>query len=94
MHSFGVSDMHSKKRTAMKMEKAEVMLNVKMVETYKRAERRASAREQRAGARSVAEDLRMIYMHARARAVEKRELQHRLSVMHAEEREQASAARI
>jgi len=84
--------MHTKKRGLLNMKKAEAMLNVKMTEAYKQASQRASSHQQRHGKVSVAEDLRSLYMHARARAAEKRDLELRLAEMRQDERDEQEQA--
>ena len=74
------------------MAKGEAMLEVKMQEMFKAAQRRASGREQRNGQLSVAEDLRTIYERARAKAYEKRALMQRISALQAESREDEAEA--
>ena len=90
-HNKYVADLHSKERTRLNMEKAEAMVNVKMTELYRRAAKRDSNREQRAGRLSIAEDLRLVYVHARAHIEEKRALQLRMSALQEEEREERQA---
>ena len=59
------SIIHKKNNSRLRMEKATVQLEVKMHEMLKVPKVRESKVEQRSGQRSVAEDLKMIYVRAR-----------------------------
>ena len=82
-----LAEIHSKKRAQLNLEKGEVMLEVKMHEIYKTAQRKASAGEQRCGRRSVAEDLRLVFERARGVQKEKRALQLQMAALRQDERE-------
>ena len=79
-----LAEIHSKKRSRLKMEKGQAMLEVKMHEMFKKAQQRDSDREQRSSQLTIAQDLRCIYERARAKAKEKRELDQRLAAVQEE----------
>jgi hypothetical protein len=80
-----VAEIHTKKRTSLRMEKGEAMLNVRMHEMYKAAQHKATQREMRAGERSIARDLKLVYERARGVAAEKRALQQQAAALHEDE---------
>jgi predicted RNA-binding protein len=67
-----------KKRTGLNLEKARKTLDLKVHLLYQKARRKAEAKEQRAGERSVAHDLRSVYVAARERAREEAQVKRRL----------------
>lgn len=67
-----------KKRTGLDLEKMRAVLDLKVHLMYKKARMKAEAAEQRKGMRSIAVDLRFVYLQSRARAQEEKEVKQRL----------------
>ena len=74
-----ISNIHSKTRHHLSLDKGAVMLNVKMHLMYKKAQTTASRREQVSGKSCVAGDLRTLFVEAREGKAEERELKAKLA---------------
>lgn len=81
-----------KKATNLNLEKGRIQLELKMHLMHKESVRKVHSKEQRDGVRSVAEDLRAVYMSKRERAKEVLELKRRLSELRIEEKDEEEAA--
>ena len=93
-NKYMVDCMGDKKRTGLDLNKAAKTLDLKVHQMYQKARRNAEEAEQRRGERSVAADLRNIYVESRDRAREEievkqrlRELRHELSTIEVEDEE-------
>jgi septal ring factor EnvC (AmiA/AmiB activator) len=73
-----------KKRTGLNLEKARKVLDLKVHLKYQKARDLAARREQRKGERSVAADLRALYVAARARAREEQRVKENLRTLRRE----------
>uniref|UniRef100_A0A7S0Q0E0 Uncharacterized protein n=1 Tax=Coccolithus braarudii TaxID=221442 RepID=A0A7S0Q0E0_9EUKA len=80
-----------KKATNLNLDKGRKMLELKMHLMHNNSVRKVHEKEQREGERSIADDLRTVYLAKRERAKEVAELKKRLSELRNQEKDEAEA---